>query len=163
MKRLFIITGIIGTLCLGYLGAAHFSGGAFPTLGLALGGDLGQCRRMALSFLEDIQFKDFKSAAQYHSPHDQDNVDIPFLIWRLFGVKPEAIDFMEYEVLFAKQDSTKNRIRVKVRMRAKIVADSEPRDQHMMLYFFREDAASPWHMKFDDSLRRLSKDPNKKG
>ena len=163
MKRVFILFGIVTILFGGYVTAAHLSGGAFPMLGLPIGGDLGTCRRIALSFLEDIQFKDFKSAAQYHSPEDQETVDIPFLIWKLFGVKPEAIDFMRYEVVFAKVDSSKNRIRLKARMTAKIVSHSEPRDQDLMLYFFRKDSSSPWHMKFEDSLRFISKDPKKKG
>jgi hypothetical protein len=163
MKRLSIVLGFFMVVSSGYLAASHFSGGAFPAFGLPVGGDLGKCRRMALSFLEDIQFKDFKSAAQYHSPGDQDSVDIPFLIWRLFGVKPEGIDFMEYEVIFAKIDSSGNRIRLKVRMKAKIVVRNEAKDQQMMLYFFRENKQAPWYMKFEDSLRQTEKDPNKKG
>jgi len=162
MKRLLIVVGIFFITFSGYLAASHFSGGAFPGFGLPVGGDLGQCRRMALNFLEDIQFKDFKNAARYHSPDDQDSVDIPYLIWRLFGVKPEAIDFMEYEVIFAKIDSTRNRIRLKVRMKAKIVIKNEAIDQQMMLYFFRENENAPWYMKFEDSLRQAEKNPGKK-
>ncbi len=89
----------------GYLGVAHVSGGAFSTLGLALGGDRGALRRIAVSFLEDIQFKDFVSAAGYHAPDIRGDVDIPFLLQRLFTVRPEALDIMDYDVVFAEIDS----------------------------------------------------------
>ena len=74
-------------------------------LGLALGGDRGDLRRIALSFLEDLEFKDFESAALYHAPGVRDSVDIPFLIQRLFTVRPEALEVMDYDVVFAELDS----------------------------------------------------------
>ena len=101
MKKVLTAVMVFALLLGGYLGAAHVSGGAFSTLGLALGGDRGALRRIALQFLEDIQFKDFVSAASYHAPDIRDDVDIPFLIQRLFTVRPEALDIMDYEVVFA--------------------------------------------------------------
>src|SRR5262245_28951230 len=115
MKKYLILAGILILLSGGYLAAVELSGGAFYAFGLALGGDRGVVRRMALKFLEDLQFKDFKAAAEFHAPDIQSLVDIPFLIQRLFQIKPEALDIMETEVVFAEIDSTGNRARVKVR------------------------------------------------
>ena len=41
MKKPLIIVSLLLVLSGGYLAVAHFSGGAFWTLGLALGGDRG--------------------------------------------------------------------------------------------------------------------------
>lgn len=162
MKRWLVLIGVVVALAGGYLLAAHLSGGAFPTLGLPLGGDRGLVRRASLSFLEDIQFKDFDSAARYHSPEKQDTVDIPYLIQRLFQVKPEALDIMGYEIIFADLDSTETRARVKMRVKVKELTRGQIRDQELMLYFERKDERSPWYMKLEDSLRKLDADKDKK-
>ena len=143
------------------LGVAHVSGGAFWTLGLALGGDRGALRRIALSFLEDIQFKDFVNAASYHAPDIRDGVDIPFLIQRLFTVRPEALDIMDYDVVFAEIDSGGLRARVKLRVKVKILLKALIKEQEVILYFQRDSVDDPWYMKLEDSLRQLSPDSTK--
>jgi len=158
MKKALTALLVLTLLTGGYLGVAHLSGGAFWTLGLALGGDQGALRRLALDFLEDIQFKDFESAARYHAPDLIETVDIPFLIQRLFAVRPEALDFMDYEVVFADIDSSDLRARVKVRVKAKLLLDERIEERELILYFDRDSAASPWYMKLEDSLRELSPD-----
>ena len=67
-----------------------------------------------MSFMEDIQFKDFDKAATYHDPEDQKKHDIPKLIERLFKIKPELLDIMEYKIMESTLDSSGNRGRVKV-------------------------------------------------
>ena len=99
------VAGLVFLLGL-YLGAAHFSGGAFPTLGLPIGGDRALLRQTTDAFIEDIKFKDFKKAASYHAPDKRDAVDIPFLIERLFVQKPESLDIMSYEIMMSEIDST---------------------------------------------------------
>ena len=161
MKK--VVTAVL-VLCLllgGYLVVAHVSGGAFSTLGLALGGDRGELRRLALSFLEDIQFKDFESAASYHAPDIRESVDIPFVIQRLFTVKPEALDIMDYEVVFAEIDSGGLRARVKLRVKVKLLVNELIDDREIMLYFQRDSVDDPWYMKLEDSLRELSPDSTK--
>ena len=158
MKK--VVTAVL-VLCLllgGYLVVAHVSGGAFSTLGLALGGDRGELRRLALSFLEDIQFKDFESAASYHAPDIRESVDIPFVIQRLFTVKPEALDIMDYEVVFAEIDSGGLRARVKLRVKVKLLVHALIEEREIILYFQRDSVDAPWYMKLEDSLRRLSPD-----
>ena len=145
-----------------YVGAAHVSGGAYPTPGLGVGGDRGWLRRTALSFWEDIQFKDFERAASYHSPDKQAAVDIPFLLQRLFGVRPEQLEIMEYEIVLADVDSTRLRARVKTRVKAKLLVDGRVEDTEFMLFFHRASETDPWFMVLEDSLRTLDVDKEKK-
>ena len=147
MKKTVTALLVLTLLTGGYLGIAHVSGGAFWTLGLALGGDRGALRRIALSFLEDIQFKDFVSAASYHAPDIRDSVDIPFIIQRLFTVRPEALDIMDYEVVFAEVDSGGLRARVKVRVKVKLLLNARIDERELLLYFERDSVDDPWYMK----------------
>ncbi len=158
MKKLFPVVLVLAALLGGYLAVAHLSGAAFSTLGLPLGGDRGLLRRIALDFMEDIQFKDFEAAASYHAPDLIESVDIPFLIQRLFQVKPEALDIMDYEIVFADIDSSDLRARVKVRVRAKLLLNERIEEREFVLYFDRDDPSSPWYMKLEDSLRELTPD-----
>lgn len=128
---------------------------------VGLGGDSATLMRISRSFLEDIQFKDFNKAASYHSPDEQDHVDIPFLLERLFFVKPEQLDVMEYEVLFVKIDSSGLRARSKVRIKVKNLLKGEINERELMLYFLRENQQSPWFMKLESSLRGLKGDEKK--
>ncbi len=158
MKKILAALLLVAALLGGYLAVAHVSGGAFWTLGLALGGDRGALRRIALDFLEDIQFKDFVSAASYHAPGLIETVDIPYLIQRLFAVRPEALDFLDYEVVFADIDSSGLRARVKMRVKVKLLLDGRIDERELVLYFYRDSIDDPWYMKLEDSLRELSPD-----
>lgn len=162
MKKALTALLVVAFLLGGYLAVAHISGGALSTLGLALGGDRGELRRIALGFLEDIQFKDFESAASYHAPDLLDSVDIPFLLQRLFAVKPEGLDIMGYEIVFADLDSSELRARVKVRVKAKLLLDERIAEREFVLFFHRDSVGDPWYMKLEDSLRALSPDSTKK-
>ncbi len=161
MKKALTALLVLSLLLGGYLGVAHVSGGAFSTLGLALGGDRGALRRIALAFLEDVQFKDFVSAASYHAPDLIDSVDIPFLLQRLFAVKPEALDIMDFEIVFAELDSSNLRARVKARVKVKLLLDETIQEREFILYFDRDSVDDPWYMKLEDSLRVLTPDSTK--
>jgi hypothetical protein len=117
---------------------------------------------LALSFLEDIQFKDFVNAAGYHAPDIRESVDIPYLIQRLFTVRPEALDIMDYEVVFAEIDSGGLRARVKLRVKVKILLNALIEEKEIILYFHRDSVDDPWYMKLEDSLRELSPDSTKR-
>jgi len=161
MKKVLTVLLLVAALLGGYLAVAHVSGGAFSTLGLALGGDRGALRRIALNFLEDVQFKDFVSAAGYQAPELIESVDIPFLLQRLFAVRPEALDLMDFDVVFADLDSSGLRARVKVRLKGKLLLDERMEERELILYFYRDSLADPWYMKLEDSLRELSPDSTK--
>ncbi len=158
MRLLFALIVIVAA----YFGAVHFSGGAFYSFGLPLGGERAQLRQLASSFIEDIQFKDFDKAASYHEPDIATRVDIPYLLQRLFLQKPETLDIMSYELVLCELDSSELRGRVKVNIKVKNLLDGKIRKQDLMLFFYRKDTQSPWYMKLEDSLRTPEADQNKK-
>ena len=162
MKKLVTALLVLGTLAGGYAAAVHFSGGAFYDFGVPLGGDLGELRRTTTSFMEDLQFKDFDRASTYHDPDKQDAVDIPYLLERLFLVKPEALDIMEYEIILAEIDSTDRRARVKTRVKFKDLVLNKVRERELMLYYHRDSLSEPWYMELESSLRALEADKDKK-
>ena len=163
MKKYLILLGVLLAAALAYLGAAHVSGGQYPTLGIpGLGGHEAQLRRMSIDFWEDIQFKDFDKAATYHEEHLQEEVDIPFLLDRLYGVPPESIDVQSYEIVFIDVDSTGLRARVKCRVKALELGREKVRDQEVILYYYRHSEDDPWFMKLEDSLRKPEHDKGKK-
>lgn len=129
---------------------------------LGIGGAATQLRSLTRSFIEDVQFKDFKKAARYHPAAEQDKVDIPFLLERLFMIKPEQLDVMEYEILFAKIDSSELRGRTKTRIKFKDLLREEIHERELMLYFYRQSKAGKWFMRLESSLRNLKGDPGKK-
>ncbi len=101
-------------------------------------------------------------AASYHSPELRESIDIPFIIQRLFTVRPEALDIMGYEVVFAEVDSGGLRARVKLRVKVKLLLDARIEERELLLYFQRDSLDDPWYMRLEDSLRQLSPDTAKK-
>ena len=114
--------------------------------------DRDTVNQMALAFMEDIRFKDFDKAATYHSPEDQTKVDIPKLIERLFQIKPETLDIMEYEILDTTLDSSGQRARVKLKTKVHILNKDEIRNPELILYFHNKDGN--WYMELESSLHK---------
>lgn len=157
-RRLFLVTLLL--LLLGGLGALFLL--KPEALAPIVGGETAKVREMTRSFLEDVQFKDFARAASYHAPDEQQSVDIPFLLERLFLLKPEQLEIRSYEILLAEVDSTGLRGRSKTRIKAKDLLNEAMRDRELMLYFFREREGSPWFMRLESSLRQLKGSEQKK-
>lgn len=114
--------------------------------------DLGEVQTMTLSFLEDIKFKDFKTAASYHSLKDQKKVNIPVLIERKFKIKPEFLDIMEYKVLEKSLDSTGKRARVKVMTTINVLNTGKIKKPELIFYFHKR--SGKWYMELESSLKR---------
>ena len=108
-------------------------------------------REMALSFLEDIKFKDFEKAATYHNLEDQKKVNIPHLIERIFKIKPEFLDIMDYEILDTSLDSSKKRGRVKVKAKIHMLNSDKIKQPELILYFHNKDGK--WYMELESSLK----------
>ena len=159
MRRVTIVLGIVLIAC-----AIAFVIISNPGLldQVGIGGSTALLRRMTDSFLEDIQFKDFKKAASYHAPGERATVDIPYLIERLFLVKPEQLDIMGWEILFSKVDSTGLRGRVKSRVKIKDLMRNELHERELVLYYYRNSRSDPWRMRLETSLRELDADKDKK-
>jgi hypothetical protein len=118
---------------------------------ISLNNDKQALEKYALSFLEDIKFKDFKKAATYHSEEDQKKVDIPKLIERLFQVKPEFLDIMKYEITDIDIDASGSRARVKTHTTIKILNSKEIKEPEVILYW-QKDKQGQWYMKLESSL-----------
>jgi len=112
--------------------------------------DVSIIQKFALSFFEDLKFKDFDSAAKYHSLKDQKKVNIPKLIEKLFQVKPEFLDIMEYKILETSLDSSKKRARVKMKTKVNILNSGKIKNPEVILYFHKK--GEKWYMELESSL-----------
>lgn len=121
-------------------------------LGLLMGGDAKKVAELSQKFLEDIQFKDFKAAAQYSPPEDREKADIPHLIERLFQVKPEMLDITNIQLLSADLDSTRRRAKVKLGTDVKLLNTSELRHPEVILYWKKAETGQ-WFMDIASSLQ----------
>lgn len=137
-------------------GGAFFVLGQGPAskapLGLLMGGDAKKVAELSQKFLEDIQFKDFKSAAQYSPPEDREKADIPHLIERLFQVKPEMLDITNVQLLSSDLDSTRRRAKVKLGTDVKLLNTSELRHPEVILYWKKSETGQ-WFMDLASSLQ----------
>ncbi len=113
--------------------------------------DLGRIEEISLAFMEDIQYKDFQSAAEYHSPEDQEKADIPKMIERMFKIKPELLDMMEYSILESSLDSSKTRGRVKMKSKVNVLNSGKIKNPEFILYYHKE--GEMWYMDLESSLQ----------
>lgn len=121
------------------------------SISVGSGSEAGHLEKQAMKFMEDIQFKDFQRAASYHSSEDRKRVNIPAKIEGWFGIKPEQLDILRYQIVKSAVDSTGMRGRTKLKATVKILNTSETRDVEIMLYWFK-DPAEGWIMELESSL-----------
>ncbi|MBN2055411.1 hypothetical protein JW905_10845 [bacterium] len=122
---------------------------------LAPSSDKKALEELTRAFLEDIQFKDFNKAATYHEPEEQKRVDIPYLLERLFHIKPEFLDIQEYEIMKVQIDSSGDRGRVLTRTTVKVLNTGELRKPEIVFYWHK--AGDSWFMRLESSLDRPKK------
>lgn len=114
-------------------------------------GELADLEKRSLAFMEDIRFKDFEKAASYHHPEDREKADIPKLIERLFKIKPELLDLMDYQVLSSSLDSSKSRARVKLKAKVNLLNSDKIREPEFILYYHKNKGGN-WYMELASSL-----------
>ncbi len=112
--------------------------------------DKGGVHELTTNFLEDIQFKDFEKAATYHTKEDQTSVNIPELIERLFQIKPEFLDIMNFEVTNVDVDRSGERARVKTHTTVKILNTDEIKELDIIFYWHKQNGK--WYMNLESSL-----------
>lgn len=108
---------------------------------------------MTYKFWEDIQFKDFTSAAQYHEEHLREKLDIPYLIERIFYVKPEFLDIRTIDILEVHIDSSGERGRVLTRLLVRLLNTGETEEPEVVVYWYTKNGQ--WFMRLESSLRKL--------
>ncbi|MFU8806350.1 MAG: hypothetical protein ACNA8W_21240, partial [Bradymonadaceae bacterium] len=101
-------------------------------------------RELSTQFLEDLQFKDFRSSSLYHHRLEQGRVDVGRSLERLFAIKPEMLDIIDYRVVKADVDSSENRARVLVNTRfRRLNMKDEPEEADVMLYWIKRHPECP--------------------
>ncbi len=101
-------------------------------------------RELSRSFLEDLQFKDFRSSALYHHALDLDRIDIGRALEELFLVKPEFVDILDFRVSRAELDSSGTRARVVMTTRFRLLnKEKEPREADLVLYWIKRHPQCP--------------------
>lgn len=110
-------------------------------------------------FLEDLKYKDFAKASEYHLAETQAKRDIPELIRRVFGIKHEILDIDRFEILGVDLDRSGLRARVRTRVYFNVLGDravrdstSSRRDVELLLYWFKQ-SDGQWAMELESSLR----------
>ncbi len=108
MRRITIATVLI---------IAALAAGGYLYLTQPFNPDRAELQEHSEAFMEDLQFKDFHSSAQYHHELEQERVDIGRAIEELFLVDPELLDILDYRITRTEIDSSGTRGRVLVNTR----------------------------------------------
>lgn len=135
MRKTTLLTLLTALVLL--LGAAFFVARSYL-------GDAALVRDLSRAFMEDLQFKDFRSSQLYSHPLDQDRLDIGRTLERLFLAKPEFVDIKDFELVRVDKDSTEQRAKVLVRTRYKLLnKDAELREGEVILYWIKRHPDCP--------------------
>lgn len=120
--------------------------------------DKAEIEEMSEAFMEDIQFKDFQSSAQYHHKLERERVDIGRSIEELFKIDPELLDILDYRITRSEIDSSGTRARVLVNTRFRplkpdAVSDEDDDDieeADLQLYWMQRHPDCPLGTDCDD-------------
>jgi len=135
MRKITIVT-ILGLLFLGGVGL-------FVKL-RPYQGEIGLVRELSEKFMEDLQFKDFRSSSLYHHVLDQGRIDIGRALEDLFLVKPELLDIMRFRPTKVELDSTGKRARVVITTTFRILnKEKKPREGEVVLYWIKRHPDCP--------------------
>lgn len=118
--------------------------GAWVVLAKPFSPEVRKVEMLSDKWMEDLQFKDFRSSGLYHHKLDRGRVDIGRALERLFLVKPEMLDIIDYRLVKTELDSSGRRARVKVQTRyKKLNYDKEPQEGSLMLYWMKRHPDCP--------------------
>lgn len=152
MRKVLLIFGVLALVAAVLLLLSSRSGLSLGGVTVASSAEASYIEQRTLDFLEDVRFKDFAQAASYHSVTDRKTVDIPYLIERIFQIKPEFLDILRYEILAVELDRSGTRGRVKTRTVVKILNTGEIREPEILFYWYK-DPRDGWVMRLESSLR----------
>lgn len=115
MRKIIWIVLILLIAALGYIGYAHFSGGAVPTLGLPIGGDRALIREKVLTFFEQIKFKNRNALKRFVDAGVSDE-ELSLFLSKTLGAEADRIDLLSSHIKDVELDSQGLRARVKVEL-----------------------------------------------
>lgn len=135
MRKSTVVTAVILVV---------LSFGAWLFLANPLSRDAGLVRAAALAFMEDLQFKDFRSSSLYHHELERDRVDVGRTLEKLFLVKPELLNILEFKIVKLDIDKSGDRARVLLRTKYKrLNYDEKPQDGEAILYWIKRHPQCP--------------------
>ncbi len=118
--------------------------------GFSLNSDRNTLYNRMSDFLEDIQFKDFKKSASYHSPEDQKSANIPDLIENKFLIKPELMDIKEFQIQKIDVDRSGERARIHTMTHIKLLNSTEMKDVESIFFWHKVNGI--WYMRLKSSI-----------
>lgn len=125
MKKVGIALLLVLVLAVTALVGFKSYGFKFMGFSYAWNQELAELDRLARSFLQDLQFKDFDKAGKYHDLVDQGKANIPQLIERLFQVKPELLNIRDFEIVKVDLDDDGKRARTFFRSNLELLNTAE--------------------------------------
>lgn len=135
--RTFIITvALLLALSLGYLSYAHFSGGAWPTFGLPIGGEKAKIRAFVLAFFEHVKFKNTSALASFVAK-EKNVSDRAHYLTKTLGIDQEKIDLTSTSIEEIELDSAQMRARVKVKLKGQDLIDYKPIEQVKIIFLYK--------------------------
>jgi len=117
---------------------------------LSFAPDKDEVYRKMMRFIQDIQFKDFKHAATFHSDKDRAEQDIPKKIEQRFVVKPEMLDIKTFDVLGVEITPEGDRAKVRTQWHVKLLNSNQTKDVDVVFYWQKQDGQ--WYMDLQSSL-----------
>lgn len=151
MRKLFVLVLLLA-LAGGAFAVFMHGNRANAPLGVLLNAQTREVTELGRQFMEAVQYKDFKAAAQLSPPEDREKADVPKLIERLFLVKPEQLQIDKVQLLTADVDTTGKRARTKFGTDVKLLNSAELRHPEVMLYW-RKAQDGKWYMDLASSLQ----------
>lgn len=150
MKIVLVLVALLALIGGGYFFIQSSNLGQAP-LGTLVSGNKQELVKASRSFMEDLQYKDFKSAELYSLPEQREKYDIPTLIERLFQVKPEFLNILNYEILSTDFDRSGDRARVHLKANIKVLNANKEKSPELILYYKKMD--NKWYMDLASSLK----------
>ncbi len=135
MRKFLILILLLVLLALGYLGYAHFSGGAVPTFGLPLGGERAIIRERITTFFEHVKFKNTSALKNFVSP-DTSEDQISAFLSKTLGQDEDNVDLLETKIDQVEIDSSKERARARITLEGTDLAKKQPLDISKVIFLF---------------------------
>lgn len=149
--KLFVLVITILILSVGVFFVAKKSYENIP-LSVLLSSDLSVVAEESRKFMEDLQFKDFKSAGAHSIPDHLKTYDMPMLIERLFQIKPEFLDIQKNKILSVEKDTTDKRAKVNIESEVKVLNTNELKKPNIVLYWKKMED-NKWYLDLASSIK----------
>ena len=148
MKK-FLLLLFLGLMAVIYLESTRF-GINLGGISLVLDENRNMLEQKAKGFLQDIQFKDFKHAANFHHPDDQKKADISKKIEKKFLVKPELLDIRHFEIIRIDVSDEGNRAKAISTVTVTFLGNRQTKDFEVVLYWKKIN--KEWFLDLESSL-----------